>query len=188
METQTPGPTPETPFAPGSTVIYGLFGKCVVRAVETRVLGDETIEFYRLEVLKAAASRSTKKEPAIWVPVQASRERGLRGLMDETEIEATQRVLSSREYYFPLDESWSAVHPKLEATIRTGGGPGLAKVVSYLFALKRRQVVPSSEVARLYEQTTRLLIRELSELKNKPPRTIEDELNRWLRHKLLPDS
>src|SRR5579885_1522633 len=182
---------PQTPiheFAPQSTVVYGLHGKCLITAIESRTIGSQTIKFYKLEVQKSALSRSQRQEPAIWVPVSSAREQGLRAPMTAEEAEAVLRTLASREYFFQINESWSSILPKLESTIRIEGGIGMAKVLSYLFVLKRKQVVPTPEVARFYENVSRLLLRELSEILGKPIRALEDQIARGFRQKLLPDS
>jgi RNA polymerase-interacting CarD/CdnL/TRCF family regulator len=196
METQTPTTSsPSNPqidangeFAAGTTIIYAMHGKCSVLGIETRQIGAEQIRFYKLEVQKSALSRSTRQEPAIWVPVAKAKDRGVRLPMSREEIDAALKILASREYYFQLNEPWSAIQPKLEAAIRIEGGIGLAKVMSYLHVLKRKQIVPSSEVVRLYESVSKLLLRELSEALREPIRTIEDRIAKSMKQKLLPDT
>jgi RNA polymerase-interacting CarD/CdnL/TRCF family regulator len=106
---------------------------------------------------------------------------------DVTEAEKVYAIINSREYYFPLDDAWSASQPKLEATIREEGAVGLAKAISFLHVLKRKQIVVSSEVNRLYETVGKLLLRELSEATGEPARAIEDKIARSLRQKLIPN-
>jgi RNA polymerase-interacting CarD/CdnL/TRCF family regulator len=188
MEPQTPISGVQGEFAPQSTVIYALHGKCLITGIESRTIGAETLRFYKLEVQKSALSRSQRQEPAIWVPVNSAKDQGLRAPMTAEEAETVLRTLSSREYFFQINESWSAILPKLETSIRIEGGIGMAKVLSYLFVLKRKQVVPTPEVSRFYESVSRLLLRELSEILGKPIRTLEDQIARGFRQKLLPDS
>jgi RNA polymerase-interacting CarD/CdnL/TRCF family regulator len=198
MEPQTPihGPahsenaqrSNEIEFAPSTTVIYALHGKCVVTGIESRTVGSETLRFYKLEIQKSSLSRSQRQEPAIWVPVGSAREQGLRAPTSAENAEEVLRTLASREYYFNANESWSAVLPKLESSIKIEGAIGMAKVLSYLFVIKRKQVVPTPEVSRYYESVSRLLLRELSEALNKPIRALEDQIARGFRQKLLPDN
>jgi RNA polymerase-interacting CarD/CdnL/TRCF family regulator len=181
--------TTTNPFEPGTPVIYGLHGKCLILSVETREAAGQTQSFYKLEVQKSNLSRSTRQEPAIWVPLPSARAKGLRRpIQNGDEAEAVYAVIQSREYYFPLDEAWSASQPKLEAAIRDEGAIGLAKVISFLHVLKRKQIVASPEVARLHETVSKLLLRELAEATGEPTRTIEDKVARGLRHKLLPSN
>jgi RNA polymerase-interacting CarD/CdnL/TRCF family regulator len=205
METQTPvtvAPSIETPetktpqvntssaneFSIGSHVVYSLHGKCVVVAIENRSIGAENIRFYKLERLKPALSRSTRTEPAIWLPTSSAKERGLRAPMSPGEAQKCLETLTSREYYFSINESWTTIHPKLEATIRIDGAIGLAKVASYLYVLKKKQVVPATEVTRFQESVNKLLFRELSETTGQSIKTLEDQIAKGLRHKLIPDT
>lgn len=184
MDTRSPNPS----FQPGSPVIYAMHGKCAVISVETRTTGDQSVEYYKLEIQKSPLSRSTRQEPAIWVPVTSARERGLRAPIAANEADQVFQILNNREYYFPLNDSWSAVQPKLETAIRMEGGIGLAKTLSFLHVLKRKQIVASPEVARMYETVSRLLIRELAEACNDTPRNIEDKIARGMRQKLVPNN
>lgn len=174
-------------FDPGTAVIYPMHGKCVVVGIENRQVGAETISFYKLEVQRSSFSRSTRQEPAIWVPVNSARERGLRLPIDAEQIQAINTIFASREYYFEAQLGWSAVLPKLEATIRSEGAIGLAKVASYLFVLKKKQIVPTPEVARFSENVNKMLFRELSEATGEPIRALEEKANKLMRPKTLPD-
>jgi RNA polymerase-interacting CarD/CdnL/TRCF family regulator len=183
------GPTEVSPpeFTPGSSVIYAMHGRCSVLGTEIRSLGGESIRFYKLEVKKSALSRSNRHEPAIWVPVATAKDRGLRTPMSKDEAGEAIKVLMSREYFFKPSDPWTVVQPQLENTIRLEGGVGLAKVASFLFVLKRKQIVPSPEVSKLQEMIHKLLFRELSEALGQPSRILEEKVNKGFRSKLLPD-
>lgn len=188
METQAPTEMPETEFLPGSSVIYAMHGKCHVLGTEVRNLGGKSIRFYKLELKKSSLSRSTRQEPAIWVPVDTAKDQGLRAPMSRSEAEDVIKILQNREYYFKTNEPWTTVHPKLEAIIRTEGGIGLAKVASYLYVLKKRQVVPSSEVTKLQDAVHKLLFRELAEALQDNPKLLEEKISKGFRVKLTPDT
>lgn len=175
-------------FVPGSTVIYGMHGKCNVLAVETKKVGEQYIRFYKLEVQKSALSRSTRPEPAIWLPVDSAKDRGLRNPINREQAEEALKILSSREYYFPIQENWSQTHSVLESCIRSEGNIGLAKVASYLHVLKKRMIVPTSEVNKFSEQVNKLLFRELSEILSEPIKSLEQRISKGMRQKLLPDT
>lgn len=188
MDTQTNTEVPSKEFLPGSDVIYAMHGRCHVVGTESRSLGGESILFYKLEIKKSSLSRSTRQEPAIWVPVATAKERGLRLPMTQADAEAALKVLQSREYYFKANETWSSTLPKLESTIRKEGGVGLAKVASFLYVLKRKQVVPSTEVVKLQEIIHKLLFRELAEVLDENPRILEEKVLKGFRSKLIPDT
>jgi RNA polymerase-interacting CarD/CdnL/TRCF family regulator len=188
METQGPTEVPQTEFLPGSFVIYAMHGKCHIVGTETRTLSGMPILFYKLEIKKSTLSRSTKLEPAIWVPVENAKDRGLRAPMSKAEAEAAMKILFTREYYFKLNESWSSIQHKLENMIRLEAGVGLSKVASYLYVLSKKQIVPTTEVTKLKDTVFKLLFRELGEALEELPKVLEEKANKGLRTKLLPDS
>jgi RNA polymerase-interacting CarD/CdnL/TRCF family regulator len=177
----------QTGFTPGSQVIYGMHGKCSVLAVETREAGGKSFSFYKLEIQKSPLSRSTRHEPAIWVPVETAQERGLRQPSNKEQAEEIMKVLASREYFFSIYEPWNTVQAKLDTVIRNEGAIGLAKALSYLFVIKKKQIVPPSEAVKMYDAVNRLLFKELSEALGENARSIEERALKSMRPKLLLD-
>lgn len=178
----------DSEFSPGTQVVYGLHGRCSIKSIETRRIGGQNMRFYKLEKQRSALSRSTRPEPAIWLPVETARAKGLRAPMTESEAKQVLEILGNREYYFPVNEDWQAIQPRLEMTIQVEGAIGLAKVVSYLHILKRKHIVAPAPIAKFDDNVRRVLARELAELREEPIRAVEDRFDTWMRHKLLPDS
>lgn len=187
MDLQTSTDRSQSEFTPGTAVIYAMHGKCLVLSTETRSLGGKTQKFYKLEPKKSPLARSSRSEAAIWVPVEQARERGLRAPMSKEEAEAALKILMCREYYFKTSDAWTTLLPQLENVIRTEGGQGLAKVASFLYVLRRRQVVATPEVNKLQENVNKLLFRELCDALGETVKTVEDRIARGMRSKLLPD-
>jgi len=177
-----------TEFIAGATVIYALHGKCQLVSIETRQIKDQAIRFYKLAVQKSALSRSTRQEPAIWLPVSSACERGLRIPVDKDTSKSVIEALTNREYYFQTNEPWSVIQPKVEASIRNEGAIGLAKAMSYLHVLKKKLVVLPSEIVRFQETVQKLLFRELSEALGEPIRILEERVAKGMRQKLIPDN
>ncbi len=178
---------PEKDFAVGSTVIYGTHGKCVIRGIEAREVNGDVIPFYKLEVQKPPLSRSTRTDPSIWLPVTAAPNRGLRAPMDQHSVAQVMEILASPEYFFPLQETWTAVFPKLEKTICAEGAVGLAKVFSYLAGLKRKLVLLPAEISRFEETVHKLFLRELAEALGQQIKTTEEQVNKLLRKKVITE-
>lgn len=174
-------------FTPGSPVIYGLIGRCTVIAIETKSIGQNSLRFYKLESKKTPQSRAKNLESAIWVPVHHAKEQGLRAPANSNEALEALQILQGREYFFKTTDSWSEVHPTLEQTIRSEGILGLAKVFSYLYVLKRKQLVSHSEFTKFHELVHRLLFRELSESLAESMRAIEERVQKGLKTKLTYD-
>ena len=185
----------DTQFAPetirhpvGSSVIYSKQGRCKVIGIETRTVGESSIQFYKLEVEKSPLSRSTRKDPAIWVPVQSAQEQGLRSPIGTSDVQTIMDVLNSREYYFDVRQGWAQLKIQLENSLRKEGAIGLAKVISCLHALKKREIVLSADASKLQENVMLLLVRELSEVTKETHSALEEKITRALRHKLMPDN
>jgi RNA polymerase-interacting CarD/CdnL/TRCF family regulator len=171
----------------GSVVVYAMHGKCTISAVETRALAGETLRLYKLEVQKSALSRSTRQEPAIWVPVSSAKVRGIRSPMSTEDVEKAFQILSTREYYLSSNEAWHISQSKIEALVRTEGSIGIAKALSFLFVLKRKQVVPYPEVNRLNETIQKQFAKEISELTGETIKSIEERIAKAMKNKLLAD-
>lgn len=129
-------------FKSGTAVIYGTYGKCQIDAIESHTINGKQIQFYKLQLQKSSLSRSKRKDPAIWIPTHSAKEQGLRTPINSEQVEAIFKILLSPECYFELTTPWLIIHPKLELTIRLEGAIGIAKVASYLFVLKRKQIAP----------------------------------------------
>jgi RNA polymerase-interacting CarD/CdnL/TRCF family regulator len=175
-------------FEVGQTVIYPMMGKCAVIGLEEKAVGGETLSLYKLEVQKSSFSRSTRQSPEVWVPVGAAIAKGLRLPLQADGVDAIFKIFSSREFYFELTRPWNQLQPELEGAIRREGAVGLAKVASFLFVLKKRQIVPTPEVNRLSETVDRLLYRELSEASGEAIRSLEEKTKKMMRPKLTSDA
>lgn len=172
----------------GSAVVYGLHGKCTIAAVETREVAGQAQRFYKLEVQKSTFSRSSRLEPAIWVPVTTAKKRGMRAPMTLEDAEHAFQILSNREYYLPVNESWNSSQTKIEALIWNEGSIGIAKAISFLFVLKKKQVVATPEVNRTNETLQRQLAKEISELTGETIKAVEERIAKSMRNKLLSDN
>lgn len=190
METSVyanPSATESGSLTAGSSVVYGLHGKCTILSVDTRTIGGQSVAFYRLEVQKSALSRSTRQEPHIFVPVATARQNGLRPLLEGAQIPEVIAVLASREFYFDLSLTWSKAQHLLERTIAQEGAVGLAKALSYVTGIKKREVILSPETARFADTVSKQLLRELSDTQGIALRDVEVQVNKALKNKLLRD-
>ena len=188
METDLSSQQTHGEFSLGDPVVYGLHGKCRVAQIETRVMGGKTIRFYKLEVLKSALSRSSRSDPAIWVPITNSTDLGLRAPMNQPQAEVALKYLTDRDTFpdLDMDESWHSLQTKLETIAKHEGGLGLAKVFCFMSVLKRRLVAPASPIIKFYDLIHKLLFRELSETLNEAPKVIEDRITKNLLNKRIP--
>lgn len=175
-------------FAPGSHVVYGLIGKCLVEKIETRTLSGKPESFYKLQPVKYGIIKSKKVEPSILVPITTAVSRGLRAPLTAAELPKIYSILESREFYLPVGINWRDASVKIEKLVMLEGAQGLAKAMSYLYVVKNRQVVPPNEVQKLFESIQRLLVREICELTVEPMSTTEVAIEKKLKNKLTLDN
>ena len=176
---------PETrEFERGAHVVYGIHGRCSVEDVITREIDGQNIRFYKLQVTKAASSRSSKQEPAIWLPVEAAQTKGLRPVLRTEEVEEIFELFTNDEFFYDPNKKWSELLPALESAIKNEGAKGLAKVDAFLLVLKSRQVVPDPQVVRFFEKVHRILTREIAELTENSIKAIDEKLQKLIQQKL----
>lgn len=174
----------------GDEVSYGLHGKCIILAIETKELATGCTSFYQIRTLKnpITAKNPNRKDPSILVPVESARAKGLRPLMSRDEAETALKLLAEPDYHFELNETWVSKQKTLEEALRKEGAIGLVKVVGHLYVLIKRDAVPSAQLVRFYENVYRIFARELSESLGLTPKELEPLLKRALRAKLSYDN
>jgi RNA polymerase-interacting CarD/CdnL/TRCF family regulator len=186
-------PVQKTIYKVGDSVSYGLHGKCVILAIETKDLESGPVSFYQIRAIKnpiAAKNpmRVSKSEPHILVPMDTAHKTGLRALMRKEEAENVLKLLSEPDYHYEMDLPWVSKQKMLEEVIRKEGPTGLAKVVGHLYVLIKRDAVPPTPVLRFYESVYRILSRELAEVLGIASKEMETLLNRTLKIKLSADN
>lgn len=178
----------ENTFTTGSQAIYGLHGRCQILGIEEKLIGNETIAFYKVELAKPPIGKSKKSEAAIWIPVKNANQVGLRSASNSEQAAAALKILSSREYYLNINESMKNITRQIEDLVRNEGVIGLAKAYSYLFVRKSREAICPTDLTRMIENTQRILFRELAEALNQPQKDLEAQIAKSIRVKLQPDN
>ena len=177
----------EMEFAPGSEVVYGMQGKFSVVSIESRNIAGNSISFYKLEKVRNLPFKAKKPDPAIFVPVLGAGKKGMRLPLSADQVHGDPMILSSKEYYFPLVPSPQVDLAKLDAVQVSEGIVGLAKVVSYLTVVKKREIVPASHAMKYLDQAMKQLIRELCDSTEKTSKVVEEEITKLLKAKPLFD-
>lgn len=182
-------------FKVGDEVSYGLHGKCVITGIETKTLSSGEVSFYQVRQIKnpiiaksASATKPSRNEPSILIPVDTAASKGLRRPMTRDEAEAVLRLLAEPDYHFELNQNWGTRQKTLEDAIRKEGAVGMAKVVGHLYVVARQDAVPPSEVQRFYDSTYRIFAREIAEALGLTSKEVEPILTRALKSKLSRDS
>jgi len=103
------------------------------------------------------------------------------------EAQTAFELIKNREHYFSTQAPWSQLQSQLETTVRREGFLGLTKSFCFLKVLEKRQIVLSTEPARLLETISKQLHRELADALGLTPREIEAQIAKAIRPKLLAD-
>ena len=174
----------------GDEVSYGLHGKCVVTAIETKELPSGLINFYQIRTIKnpITAKNPNRKDPFILIPVASAQTKGLRPLMTKADAETALKLLADGDYHFEMTETWVSKQKTLEEALRTGGPTGLAKVVGHLYVMIKRDAVPASDVVRFFENVYKILARELADSLGVTTKDVEPIMTKALKNKLSYDN
>lgn len=173
----------------GDEVSYGLHGKCIVTAIETKEMSSGPVSFYQIRSIKnpITAKNPNRRDPHILIPVDTAQTKGLRSLMTKADAETALKLLADADYHFDMNETWVTKQKILEEAIRREGSVGLAKVVGHLYVMIKRDAVPPSDVVRFYENVYRIFSRELADSLGMSQKDVEPLLTRALKMKLSFD-
>lgn len=175
-------------FSPGSMVIYGIHGKCAVLSIEDKTIGGQPMSFYKLEPVKPLLAKSTKKDPAIWVPVDTAAQMGLRAPANSESLEKIYETLASEDAFFDTKAIWSSIQPSLENAIRNEGVIGLAKVVGYLHMRKRKNILLPTEIQRYFDSVLRALVKEIVDITQATAKDTEELIFKNLKQKEVTEN
>jgi CarD family transcriptional regulator len=142
------------------------FGK--ITGIETRQFGNETTEFYILEINDYG---STKK---VFVDKKMSDSR-LRKPIDKTKLDMVYNILSKGELSDIDHQTWNRRYREYMELIHSGDIFAIASVVNSLFLLKQVKDLSFGE-RKLLDQGLNLLVIELSLVENKSKEEIEHKI------------
>ncbi len=174
-------------FKIGDAVFYGLHGKCMVTAIETKHLGAEEIPFYEIRAIKnplTGKPSTSKGTPAILVPVSQAVSAGLRPMMTREQAEQAMVLLAEPDYYFELNEKWHIKQKRLEETLRREGSLGLIKTVGHLFFFLKKSKSLNHEANKFFETVQKNLVREMSEVLDMPSKDVDAAIQKALKKKI----
>jgi RNA polymerase-interacting CarD/CdnL/TRCF family regulator len=174
-------------FQLGQTVVYGSLGKCTIDAIESRIVGGQSMIFYKISKQKFIPTKPKATDPAIWVPVANAKKMGLRAPATADHVQGALDVIASDEYYISTEQNWSDAKPKVEALLRGEGFIGLAKAVSFLYVFTKRQIAPIADANRMNESLFKQLAREIAEASGQQQKDLENKFERQLRAKLATE-
>ncbi len=153
-------------FNVGDKAVYPARGVAEVVGMETKTIGDHSIECYHLQVCGSGLK--------IIVPVHKAEENGMRPVADQGELEELYALLADHEV--PCDrQTWNRRYRGFMEKIRTGSLFEVGEVYRDLALLRQSKSLSHGERQML--RTARdLLVKELAIVRDTPESDVETEL------------
>jgi len=143
-------------FQKGDLAVYPTHGIGLIESIETRIINNETHEFYILKVLESGM--------LIMVPVANVKTVGLRNVIRKKEIASIYRVLGDTKSVPTDTQTWNRRYREYMEKIKTGSLHNVAAVFRDLYLLKNTKTLSFGE-RKLFDTATSLLLKELSTAK-----------------------
>ena len=154
-------------FRKGDLAVYPAHGVGRIESIETRVINNETHEFYMLKVLESSM--------LIMVPVANVKTVGLRNIIQVEEIDSIYAVLADTKSA-PTDmQTWNRRYREYMEKIKTGSLHDVATVFRDLYLLKSSKDLSFGE-RKLFDTATSLLLKELSTAKKADETVVMTEI------------
>lgn len=181
METQN--------FKVGDVVVYGTRGKHTILSIESRTMGEQSMDFYKLEPVNyAVAKRASTNSASILVPAATARKSGLRSNCSASEMEKAINLLNQKDAEVPesiLSIPANKLGAEIEKLCNEFGAIGIAQSIQVLVAIQKRDAAMPKNLQTLLDQLLKNLSREFSDHKSPTPANeIEAELRKNLKLKL----
>lgn len=162
-------------LAIGNKVIYPSHGPCLISSIVDKVVGEQTMTFYELNVLND--SRGT-----LLVPVEKVKTIGIRPLLKKNEISKLLDQLK-RPSKASADRK-QRVRDNLKLLL-SGSAFDLAEIVESLNELVETKALSQGERGTL-ERAKRLLVCEISEVTGESKEAVEEQVDRALISRTKP--
>lgn len=142
-------------FKVGDTVVYPHHGAAVIEAQEERQLGDETLQFFKLQILQS--------DLVIQVPVENVEAVGIRDVVGETGLKKVFSVL--REEDVEEAGNWSRRYKANQERLASGDVNKVAEVVRDLWRRDQNKGLSAGE-KRMLAKARQVLVGELALVEN----------------------
>ena len=154
-------------FQKGDLAVYPAHGVGRIESIETRVINNETHEFYMLKVLESSM--------LIMVPVANVKTVGLRNIIQVEDIAAIYDVLADTQSTPTDTQTWNRRYREYMEKIKTGSLHDVAAVFRDLYLLKSTKDLSFGE-RKLFDTATSLLVKELSTAKKTDETAVMTEI------------
>jgi CarD family transcriptional regulator len=150
-------------YSIGAKVVYPLHGVGIISSIEDKTVLGETRSYY---IIKLAISDMT-----VMIPTHRSDELGLRLVVTSKDIKEALRIIE--EDSADIDEDWKTRYQNNFDKIKSGSIFDVAEVVRNLFHRNKIKELSIME-KKLYENAYRLLVDEISIVKDMKKEAVQD--------------
>ncbi len=165
-------------FNVGDLAVYPAHGVGRITAIEARVVGGESHDFYIMEILENAMK--------IMIPVWNVEQVGLRDVIEAEEVPKVYEVMQDRKLGVNEGQTWNRRYREYMEKLKTGSIYDVAIVYRDLSVLKFTKDLSFGE-RKLFDTAQTLLVKELSTAKNTDEDTILSEIESFFIEDDIPD-
>lgn len=159
----------------GNKVIYPSHGPCLVNSIVDKVVDEQVMRFYELNVLHDSRGR-------LLVPVEKAKTIGVRPLLKRPDIAKLLAQLKKRSR--ANSDRRQRVRDNVKLLL-SGSAFDLAEIVESLTELVEAKALSQGERGTL-ERAKRLLVCEISEVTGETKEEVEEQVDRALESRLKP--
>jgi CarD family transcriptional regulator len=153
----------------GSKVVYPLHGVGVISSIEDKTVLGEKRSYY---VIKLTISDMT-----VMIPTDKCDQLGLRQIVTDHDVKRALKLIRSE--ITEMDEDWKTRYQNNFEKIKSGSILDVAEVVRNLFHRNKVKELSIME-KKLYENAYRLLVDEISYVKNMEKEEVQDIVSEGL--------
>jgi CarD family transcriptional regulator len=154
-------------FQVGDLAVYPAHGVSRIEAIESKIIGGESHDFYILKVLE--------NNMVIMIPTWNVDTVGLRDVINRNEVPEIYNVMRRKRDNGVDTQTWNRRYREYMEKIKTGSLYDVAEVFRDLFLLKMNKDLSFGE-RKLYDTAQLLLVKELSTARNTDEKTILGEI------------
>lgn len=147
----------------GAKVVYPVHGVGIINSIEDKTVLGEKRSYY---IIKLAISDMT-----VMIPINKSEQLGLRLVVSDRDVHKALKLIKSE--VTAMDEDWKTRYQQNFDKIKSGSILDVAEVVRNLFHRNKIKELSIME-KKLYENAYRLLIDEISSVKNIEKEEVQD--------------
>jgi len=156
-------------FKIGDKAVYPAHGVGVIKGIESKKIGETSLDFYVLQILSSGAT--------LMVPTSGSDRAGMRNLISEVDIKNVFKILKTPGKVSRT--TWNRRFREFNDKLRTGSISDIAEVLRDLCCLRGDKDLSYGE-KKMLDKSLSMLIAEISAASGKEESEILADINKVL--------